>query len=421
MLTQGEFVLLFVGQTEADCAVGVEDAAMGSGDSPPLTGSVSEWMFAHIAQNPLSPWLSWFQAATPVAGFQPSPLRCQPDLQVRVDGQFLHSRRWLQRCALDMRWSVVLLRVDWTSQLLGTFVPNVLKLLVANIDGGKLRAIWDPFKEKEWKHKDAGGAWASTLLEGDDEGADGSDAGGDDAVVGSDLDNADELDEYDEEGQPEDDEDEASSADESDTSDTDSSGGSVEYLAGLVGAPVTEGDPAAGTGAETLGSGKTSSTSSTSSSSEASSSSGSEDEGAAPGDSNSSSGDASDSSSSGAPNVHNSIELTPFCTLTFFGAGSRRDFIVRCKTHTTCVLIRTANASEKVSKAGQGRPLGLCMAWALKAEQFPDKSHVRVCKPTLAERKEARASFEGMVGAPYFSAHERPKRVGEEEEPERMD
>lgn len=114
---------------------------------------------------------------------------------------------------------------------------------------------------------------------------------------------------------------------------------------------------------------------------------------------------------------HAFIMLTPFAKMSFFQRGNRREFIVKCSKHDKCVWSRTANPSVKKHLEGQGRPLGSAMAWAMQADDFPDKSHVTWCRPTLAQRQEGRRLFSGLPGAGFFLDSERPCRAGEPDEP----
>ena len=86
-------------------------------------------------------------------GFQRTPLVCQDNLQVRLDGQVANSRAWVQKCSYDMRWSVILLEVDWRAVLLGTFEPNVLSLKLCPGVESMMQLVWDPFRKKGKEEK----------------------------------------------------------------------------------------------------------------------------------------------------------------------------------------------------------------------------------------------------------------------------
>ena len=80
-------------------------------------------------------------------------------------------------------------------------------------------------------------------------------------------------------------------------------------------------------------------------------------------------------------------------------------------------LCRTANPSAHDARFSQGRPLGFMQAWARQAHLYPDKSHVKFCRPTLEERQQARSDFGAIDGLASFSGKERPKRGDEADEP----
>ena len=52
----------------------------------------------------------------------------------------------------------------------------------------------------------------------------------------------------------------------------------------------------------------------------------------------------------------------------FYEKGAR--FQATCGLHINCVLTRTGKASKLASRRGQGKPLGLLMAWLLAAPKF---------------------------------------------------
>ncbi|CAK0867423.1 unnamed protein product, partial [Prorocentrum cordatum] len=97
-------------------------------------------------------------------------------------------------------------------------------------------------------------------------------------------------------------------------------------------------------------------------------------------------------------------------------------FVAECRGwgHPGCSLQRTWRGSERPSRAGQGRPLGLLRAWLAHARHSPDMSgwgHVHLLRPSLEQRQAARAALEAMPEAAPFLAMERAQRPGEPAEP----
>ena len=97
--------------------------------------------------------------------------------------------------------------------------------------------------------------------------------------------------------------------------------------------------------------------------------------------------------------------------------------VAHCSRHgeQQCRLTRSLLPSTARGRAGQGRPLGLCLAWLGFAadEEYDDAdSHKRRPKPSLEERTLARAEFSTRPEAPDWLELERPVRPEEEEEPE---
>ena len=85
--------------------------------------------------------------------------------------------------------------------------------------------------------------------------------------------------------------------------------------------------------------------------------------------------------------------------------------------HLNCEKKRTVKPG---GRKGQGRPIGFLLAWLACADSFEDaRKHVHNCKPTLAQRKEARENFKTVSGWQALADKERERRVeeGEPEEP----
>ena len=232
---------------------------------------------------------------------------------------------------------------------MGSFVPNVLNLKLAEPTAELLHVIWDPLR-KAAKHNKAEDAWAA--LDDDDDSQGGED---DDEEVAPEKERFGEegrdFGKYDPKGIPE--EEEGCDGQGLDDvpielevgADDSSSGASVRELAERIDIDLEE----AGEAAEAGSPAESSSSDSSSSLSSSSSSSGSSDES----DEEASGWDAGPEvravigdhdNERGPPRGY--IRLAEKCTMTFFELGSRRDFIVRCNAHKSCVLTRTANASN---------------------------------------------------------------------------
>ena len=62
------------------------------------------------------------------------------------------------------------------------------------------------------------------------------------------------------------------------------------------------------------------------------------------------------------------------------------------------------------AKRGSGRPIGLLVAWLRAHSDFATKhEHVHTCKPSLQQRRDARAWFMQLRGASDFAEFEKPK------------
>ena len=88
-----------------------------------------------------------------------------------------------------------------------------------------------------------------------------------------------------------------------------------------------------------------------------------------------------------------------------------------------CFLTRTKDASPNAHRrgkfAGQGRPLGLLMAWILDGHRphlLDQKMHLKH-KVSLQARQAARNYLKGLDGAAHLLEMERERRDDEEEEP----
>lgn len=106
--------------------------------------------------------------------------------------------------------------------------------------------------------------------------------------------------------------------------------------------------------------------------------------------------------------------------LRFYDKPGRKFVVAHCEAHPGCRLTRTCIGSDRQGREGQGRPLGLLLAWLGKAPLYAGaQSHVHMdFLPTLEERRFARDAAGELPGmAALFDTAERPCRAGEEEEP----
>ena len=103
-----------------------------------------------------------------------------------------------------------------------------------------------------------------------------------------------------------------------------------------------------------------------------------------------------------------------------FELGARKEFfaICPCDHHAPdCRRYRTAHGGRKVA---QGRPLGLLAAWLHAGCQpaIADRDDHKAFQPTREQRLAGRALVHADPNADLFLAFERPRRDGEESEPD---
>ena len=98
--------------------------------------------------------------------------------------------------------------------------------------------------------------------------------------------------------------------------------------------------------------------------------------------------------------------------------------IIECvcenKAHGKCVLTRSMLASTARARTGQGRPVGLAVAWLARAAACETKAdHWTAANwPSLADRKAAREVFKTFPGSSALLNEERSERPAEDSEPE---
>ena len=114
------------------------------------------------------------------------------------------------------------------------------------------------------------------------------------------------------------------------------------------------------------------------------------------------------------------IQVHDYGELVYYPKQNRIDAFCRNPTHmeSACRRSRTLKASDSVNREGQGRPLGLLVAWLRKGTSCESQHfHTRHCIVSFAERKAAREWFSQLAGSESFTSVERARREGESEEP----
>ena len=451
-LAQGELLLLLVG-THADAPGDVAGASAADEPAAALPPSLgARFQFGHIGSHCLSPWQSWFQVAHADSSFEDvAGARPAVPVRVRVFGEF--SARFDYFHSLDVRltWTAQCWEVVWSNRMLGEFLPHVLD--VQPCGGVAPVVIWDPREwgdEKDPKEKSKS-PWELTLGEpasGESE----SDAGTSLGEYGDEFGNGGAVDEPEdapmgalvdaEEDAPASasggasgamsDVDSNSSGGEDDSSDSGTSLSVEELVAGVVG-PI--GDDGAG-GVEGSG-GSSGSCEPSSSSSDADSESDSATTSGSPTTSPPPAGalpplppPPEGPPGLGGGGAHEVFRVNEWTTITWFHLGERKDFIATCKYpgHVGCVLTRTTNESPWAKRAGQGRCLGMLVAWCRRVADgdVPSKeAHFELrdwlkTLPSKPTRVSARDWFklQGPIAEEWLRHCERPEREMEGEEPD---
>ena len=129
-------------------------------------------------------------------------------------------------------------------------------------------------------------------------------------------------------------------------------------------------------------------------------------------------------SRSGGPRVprEDVIGVGEFGEITFYSTTSILVATCRCPDHgpRACKKTKSTKESKVSGREGQGRPLGLLMAWLKTARHHADQhSHVHYGELELSrsQRKAAREEFFQLRGAARFRSYERDLRAGESDEP----
>ena len=122
--------------------------------------------------------------------------------------------------------------------------------------------------------------------------------------------------------------------------------------------------------------------------------------------------------------VHDCIQIADLATMTLYTSPlGKVDLIVRCKNkaHGKCIFTRSLNPSGwRATKPGAGRPLGLCVAWALAGDRgdLPAKSDHMKYRPGLETRKAGREWFLALPNSADFAGKEAEQpTAGDPDEP----
>ena len=101
----------------------------------------------------------------------------------------------------------------------------------------------------------------------------------------------------------------------------------------------------------------------------------------------------------------------------------KQEIVAHCTEHSEdCRKARTVKPSSAPSRSGQGRPIGLLVAWLNDPDshacaQGISAAHTRTSVPRYQDRLTAREAFNQIPGSSIFAQHERPRRANEDEEP----
>lgn len=127
---------------------------------------------------------------------------------------------------------------------------------------------------------------------------------------------------------------------------------------------------------------------------------------------------------SGARNPAQTVVILPGLRGMFRYYRATNSLVMHCAVHceSKCRLTRSLNSSAAAARQGQGRPLGLMLAWSTQCGAGCSAGeHIKAFVPTLAQRQAARQELVALAptvqGLADLLALERPRRPGEPEEP----
>ena len=92
----------------------------------------SEFRWVHIARHSFAPWHSIFQTVRPLAELDLAKLSSLDSVSVEVSASFAPQLRYFSGLDLRLDWSVIWYEVVWEQRMLGSFLPNQLRLRAWN-------------------------------------------------------------------------------------------------------------------------------------------------------------------------------------------------------------------------------------------------------------------------------------------------
>lgn len=109
----------------------------------------------------------------------------------------------------------------------------------------------------------------------------------------------------------------------------------------------------------------------------------------------------------------------------YYNTAKKKFCVAHCESHAgRCVLTRTVTESSAAGRQGQGRPLGLMLAWLAQAGQYASPGehvHAPSANFSYQDRLRLREDAAEIPGMQYlFDFAERPVREGESAEPEHI-
>jgi hypothetical protein len=176
-LSGSDIVLGLFGQERpSDEEIGAFDlAADGLLEGVPVRGEV--WL--HVGAHCKSPWKSTYHVLEldiriPANSLVPREVR------LRATHEYLNNWEMVAARAKDWRWCLVVYRVSWKNTPLGSFAPNILEVIAAEVSDGGLvvsRLVWQPWKKPRKaaatrapkRRKVAGSGWEALADEREEE------------------------------------------------------------------------------------------------------------------------------------------------------------------------------------------------------------------------------------------------------------
>lgn len=374
-----------------------------------------------IAHHSWSPWESVYQEASTETRFDVETMSFEGTVSVTIGGDFYNAAAWLKKLNRKLQWSAMVYEVIWSGALLGKFEPRRLDLQPAGDDCGPF-VFWSPSQRQTRPRRAL--AWAGVLAECIEEGTS-------DDAIGSDVDEASSGKDADD-GSADSSEERLSGASHTDT-DSEQRGNETSVEDGELDSHGEPEDPEAVADidsdcssitdlevflrAETAGIDDESDLSSDGGSSSSSGSSSTTSTLDAPLAQVADGGGVAPSTPRAADRAsHDSAPITPATSITHFVHGGVNQVICTCTIPShggRCRLTRTLEGSDRRGREGQGRPLGLAVAWCRAAENFDNKADHMAYKPSRSEREAGRRFLATLEGGALMDI-ERALRPGED-------